>query len=101
MQTISYSDAVHGALDRLRPTGFYIDDLFANHAPMAAEALARLGYCDEVDGWVDDNIHHREYGPLPERWQPINAASREDWQSALGDRKRGGDWVELFRRELA
>jgi hypothetical protein len=68
---------------------------------MAAEALARLGYCDAVDGWVDDNIHHRKYGPLPEPSQPIDAESREDWQPALGDRKRGGDWVELFRRELA
>jgi hypothetical protein len=28
--------------------------------------------------------------------QPIS-----DWQAALGDRARGGDWVELFRRELA
>ena len=68
---------------------------------MAAEALARLGYYDEVDGWVDANIHHRRHGPLPKRWQPINGESRDDWQEALGDRKRGGDWVELFRRELA
>ena len=96
MQTISYSDAVNGALDRLRPTGFYIDDLFANHAPMAAEALARLGYCDEVDGWLDANIEQRNYGPLPDPSTPI-----DDWRTALGDRSRGGDWVELFRTELA
>ena len=101
MSSTTYAEAVNGALDRLQTTGFYLGNTFANHGPMAAEALARLGYCDEVDGWVDDNIHHREYGPLPERWQPINAASGEDWRSALGDRKRGGDWVELFRRELA
>jgi hypothetical protein len=101
MSSTTYAEAVNGALDRLQTTGFYLGNTFANHGPMAAEALARLGYCDEVDDWVDDNIHHREYGPLPEPWQPIDAASRKDWQPALGDRKRGGDWVELFRRELA
>jgi hypothetical protein len=101
MSSTTYAEAVNGALDRLQTTGFYLGNTFANHGPMAAEALARLGYCDEVDDWVDDNIHHREYGPLPEPWQPIDAASRKDWQPALGDHKRGGDWVELFRRELA
>jgi hypothetical protein len=101
MSSTTYAEAVNGALDRLQTTGFYLGNTFANHGPMAAEALARLGYCDEVDGWVDDNIHHREYGPLPARWQRIDTESREDWQSALGDRRRGGDWVELFRRQLA
>jgi hypothetical protein len=101
MSSTTYAQAVNGALDRLQTTGFYLGNTFANHGPMAAEALARLGYCDEVDDWVDDNIHHRQYGPLPESSQPIDAAAREDWQPALGDRKRGGDWVELFRRELA
>jgi hypothetical protein len=101
VNSTTYPEAVNGALDRLQTTGFYLDGSFANHGPMAAEALARLGYCDEVDGWVDANIHHRKHGPLPERWQPINDQLRQDWQEALGDRKRGGDWVELFRRELA
>ena len=94
MSSTTYAQAVNGALDRLQTTGFYLGNTFANHGPMAAEALARLGYCDAVDGWVDDNIHHRQYGPLPEPSQPIDAESREDWQPALGDRKRGGDWVE-------
>ncbi len=93
----TYAQAVNGALDRLQNTGFYLGDFFANHGPMAAEALASLGYCDEVDSWVGTNIHHRRYGPLPGPWQPIG----DDWQEALGESKRGGDWVELFRRELA
>jgi hypothetical protein len=96
MGSASYTEAVNGALDRLRTTGFYLGEFFANHGPMAAEALAKLGYCNQVDGWLDANIRHRDYRPLPDPTQPIT-----DWQAALGDRNRGGDWVELFRRELA
>ncbi len=40
--------------------------------------------------------HHREHGPLPDPTEPIT-----EWQAALGQREHGGDWVELFRRELA
>src|SRR5574337_1544919 len=96
MTSITYADAVDGALDRLWTTGFYLDNVFANHGPLAAEALAALGYFDEVDGWLNDNIAHRRYGPLPNPSQPI-----DDWREALGDRARGGDWVQLFRHELA
>jgi hypothetical protein len=96
MGSVDYADAVNGALDRLRTTGFYVGGRFASHGPMAAEALAELGYCEEVDGWVGANIRHRDYGSLPKPTAPI-----ADWQSALGDHRRGGDWIELFRRELA
>jgi hypothetical protein len=96
MGSVDYIDAVNAALDRLRTTGFYIGDFFANHGPMAAEALAKLGYCDEVDGWVDANIAHRDHRPLPKPSEPIG-----DWRVALGDRNRGGDWVQLFAHELA
>jgi len=96
MGSVDYIDAVNAALDRLRTTGFYIGDFFANHGPMAAEALAKLGYCDEVDGWVDANIAHRDHRPLPKPSEPIG-----DWRVALGDRNRGGDWVQLFQYELA
>jgi hypothetical protein len=101
MSSITYAEAVDGALDRLQTTGFYLGNFFANHGPMAAEALATLGYCDEVDGWLDSNIAHRKYGPLPDPSQSIDDRSYDDWQAALGDRNRGGDWVELFRRELS
>jgi hypothetical protein len=96
LSSITYSDAVDGALHRLQTTGFYVGNFLANHGPMAAEALATMGYCDEVDAWLDANIAHRRYSPLPRPSQPI-----DDWQAALGDRSRGGDWVALFRRELA
>ena len=96
MESVDYIDAVNAALDRLRTTGFYIGDFFANHGPMAAEALAKLGYCKEVDGWVDANIAHRDHRPLPKPSERIR-----DWRVALGDRNRGGDWVQLFQYELA
>src|ERR1700678_382374 len=98
MNATTYAQAVEGALDRLQTTGFYLNDSFTNHGPMAAEALASLGYCDEADRWVDANIHHRKYGPLPQPRQPINADVFAEWREALGDRERGGDWVALFRR---
>lgn len=96
MGSVGYVDAVNTALDRLQTTGFYIGDFFANHGPMAAEALAKLGYCDEVDDWVDANIARRDHMLLPKPSEPI-----DDWRVALGDRNRGGDWVQLFRQELA
>jgi hypothetical protein len=96
MGSIDYTETVNSALERLRTTGFYIGDFFANHGPMAAEALAKLGYCDEVDSWVAANVAHHEHRPLPDATQRIT-----DWPAALGDPNRGGDWVELFRRELA
>jgi hypothetical protein len=96
MGCIDYTDAVNGALQRLHTTGFYIGDSFANHAPMAAEALAKLGYCDEVESWVAANLRHRAHRPFPDPAQLIT-----DWRAALGDRSRGGDWVQLFRCELA
>ena len=80
MGSIDYTEAVNGALDRLHTTGFYLDHFFANHGPMAAEALATLGYCDVVDRWVDANIQRRKYGPLPKPSQPIS-----DWPAAVGD----------------
>jgi len=100
MTSITYAEAVDGALDRLQNTGFYLDGSFSNHGPMAAEALATLGYCDEVDRWLDINIAHRKCGPVPKPVQPIADRLPADWQAALGDHNRGGDWIQLFRREL-
>jgi hypothetical protein len=40
MSPTTYAQAVNGALDRLQTTGFYLGNTFANHGPMAAEALA-------------------------------------------------------------
>ncbi|WP_164419099.1 questin oxidase family protein [Streptomyces salinarius] len=101
MAALSYSDAVSEALERLRPVGFEHGRSFVNHAPMAAEALAHMGYADEVPAWVERNLRSRSYHDVPERRWPIDPDDPADWQSALGDFSRVADWTALFERELA
>lgn len=101
MTSTTYSDAVGGALERLRGVGYEWGPSFANHAPMAAEALARLGYADEVPGWVERNLSKRRYYDAPEPRWALAAGPGGDWESALGDFGRVGDWAALFERELA
>ena len=98
MTSAKYVETITGGLDRLQGTGFYLSGSFANHAPMVAEALATLGYCDEVDSWIDANLDRRQPGPLPRSRHKISVRA---WRGALGHHARGGDWVELFRDELA
>lgn len=101
MTSTTYSDAVGGALERLRGVGYEWGPSFANHAPMAAEALARLGYADEVPGWVERNLSKRRYYDAPEPRWALTTGPDGDWESALGDFGRVGDWAALFERELA
>ena len=65
MNSTTYTESVNGALHRLQTTGFYLDNGFANHGPIAAEPLARLGYCQGVDCWVDASIHDRSISRYP------------------------------------
>ena len=39
LSSITYSDALDGALHRLQTTGFYLGNFFANHASSAQPAL--------------------------------------------------------------
>src|ERR1700735_604215 len=66
MAATTYDDAVSAALERLGGVGYEWGPSFVNHAPMAAEALARLGYTDDVPGWVEHNIRMRHYYDPPE-----------------------------------
>ncbi|WP_432067282.1 hypothetical protein [Streptomyces sp. C10-9-1] len=101
MAPLTYHDAVSGALERLRGVGFEHGPRFVNHAPMAAEALACMGYADAVPGWVDGNLRtHTYHDPPGARWT-IDPADPEDWRSALGRFDRVADWTALFARELA
>lgn len=95
---VSYSAAVNDALQRLEGYGFEWGPGFAFHAPMAAEALAQLGYCDDVGGWVESNRRQRGYRERPEpRWRLDPA----DWREQLGEFGRVADWGRMFDEELA
>jgi len=101
MSPLTYTDAVGGALERLRGVGFEHGPRFVNHAPMAAEALAYMGYADAVPGWVDRNLRTHTYHEVPEARWAIDPADGDDWRSTLGDFSRVADWTALFERELA
>src|SRR5262245_29173115 len=85
------------ALERLRGTGSEVARSVApNHGPMAAEALVTLGYDDVVVAWADR--YRRQLDAMPPPRSPVTA---QNWPQALGAIDRFGDWVALFRAQLA
>ena len=77
------SDAVLlGALERLRGTGPEFNGFLANHGPMAAEALTRIGGSDVVPGWVERYATRLDDAPAVTR-----GISADDWHEHLGDRR--------------
>jgi hypothetical protein len=101
MTTLSYADAMGEALDRLRGVGYEHGTKLVNHAPMAAEALACLGYADIVPSWVEQNLRERHYHERPAPRWALSADDEADWMPALGDFSRVADWSAMFERELA
>jgi hypothetical protein len=100
MATLTYVDAMGEALDRLRGVGYEHGGKLVNHAPMAAEALATMGYADVVPTWVDHNLKIRRYHERPQPRWALSAADEADWRPALGDFARVADWSAMFEREL-
>lgn len=88
------SQALLDALDRLRGTGPEFDGFLANHGPMAAEALVRIGGADAVPGWVDGYRTRLHEAP-----GVVRGLDADDWREALGDQRLIGDWTDLLRRE--
>jgi len=90
--------SVTGTLDeayqRLHATGPEFDGWLSNHGPMAAEAMARRGHADQVQGWLDGYMARLE--EFPRGSGPIGS----DWQEALGDPRRIADWTVYFQREV-
>ena len=70
---------------------------FANHGPMACEALAQLGQHDAIAAWVARYRTRLDDAPSPAP-RPLTDA---EWPEALGDAARFPDWLALFERELA
>ena len=89
-------DTLLDALERLRGTGPEFDGFLANHGPMAAEALVRIGGATAVPGWVD-----RYRGRLDAAPEVVRGIGDEDWHAHLGDARLFGDWTAYLRREAA
>ncbi|MCV7232071.1 hypothetical protein BST20_26810 [Mycobacterium branderi] len=97
-----YSDAMAEAYQRLDGLGYERGPHdFANHGPMAAEALCTLGFGDEVASWVEHYKRRMDHHDPPEPRFRIDPSDEQSWREALGRFERAGDWEALFRRELA
>ena len=88
-------EALDEALERFAGTGPEYYGGLANHGPMAAEALVRLGRAEAVSPWVDGYRGKLQPGPAGRR--PI---APSEWREALGDIGRVADWAALFDRAL-
>lgn len=100
MSATSYSDAMGSVLERLQGVGYEFAPSHVNHAPMAAEAMAWLGYTDEVSDWLEQNIRRRRYHDPPEERGEIPESDPVGWLPALGDFSRVADWSAMFRRQF-
>jgi hypothetical protein len=88
-------DALEAALGRLANTGPEYYGGLANHGPMAAEALVRLGRPEAVTAWVEGYRHRLQSHP-----ESRKSIAADAWADALGDFDRVGDWIHLFDRQL-
>ena len=93
METMT-DQALPDALDRLRGTGLEFNGFLANHGPMAAEALTRLGGSDAVPRWVDGYLVRLDSAPEVRR-----GIGDDDWREHLGDEALFGNWTAYLRNQ--
>ena len=85
------SDAMDQALEMMAGL-----EPFANHGPMAAEALVSLGRAESIIAFV--NAYKKRFtSPYPSSYQTVTATN---WRDALGDSRRISDWAIFFDRQL-
>ena len=72
-------DTLLDALERLQGTGPEFDGFLANHGPMAAEALTRIGGAAVVPRWVDHYLPRLDAAP-----EVIKGIGDHDWPRAPG-----------------
>ena len=75
---MSRQDAINDALARLSDLGFTYGPNYAEHGPMAAEAISTLGHNDAVADWVEAYKKDHRPHPLPPRCQPIDGADEQN-----------------------
>jgi hypothetical protein len=83
------------AYERLFSFGPEFDAWLSNHGPMVVEVLQRFGRSEATQAWLDRYTKRLEPAPSP-RW-PI---APDEWQEAIGDSIRLGDWLGYFEAEL-
>ncbi|MBA3293808.1 MAG: DUF4243 domain-containing protein [Geodermatophilaceae bacterium] len=96
------SDTLSEAFERLHRSGpeFGGDEEgnhgLTNHGPMAAEVIVRRGLDLNVHQWLT------QYMPrLTELPASSERVAEDNWQDALGDGRRIGDWTAYFARQVA
>jgi hypothetical protein len=88
------SNALDEAFERLAFAGFELPNGFVNHGPMACEALAALGFEEELDGWA-----RRFARGTANAVGPVLSGGFE-WDDALGDYRRLPEWIGHFTVEI-
>jgi len=71
-------------------SGFELPNGFVNHGPMACEALATLGFTEEIHGWA--RRFSRAGVPAVEPEMPTTF----DWRGSLGDYQKLPEWIGTF-----
>ena len=87
-----------GALERVSGLEFRPPSYFVNHAPMACEALATLGFETTIDDWA--GRFEASMGPAPAPVSP-GWPARFDWESRLGQRRLLPEWMGFFEQAIA
>lgn len=82
------------ALTELQDTGPELRNGAPNHAPMVVEALTVLEHDEAILPWIESFRPQLADGPR------TDIVLANDWEAALGDFTRLGEWQNLFRREL-
>jgi hypothetical protein len=84
------------AYERFARTGpEWGENTLTNHGPMAVEVLVRRGLGADVHRWVDAYV-----GKLSELPSVSDRITDDNWQDALGDGRRIGDWSAYFVDQL-
>jgi hypothetical protein len=95
MSDASGAEILDEGLSRIAETGPEFGGGLSNHAPMAAEALVRLGRSNVVEHWLDDYLRRLDEPPTAS--EPITG---QNWREALGHMRRVADWEVYFRDQM-
>lgn len=85
------------AFDRVSALDYEIPNPIVNHAPMALEALAALGYDSAINEWVErfEPTMHRAIQPVTPIW-----GQGFPWSDLLGDLWLLPEWMGYFERAI-